>query len=67
MLGFQGFVTGQQIWDPSMRFLTKLPAKTDPVEMAGIALLALVLSFLATLYPSFKASSTDPVQVLRYE
>lgn len=67
VLAFLGFVTGQQIWDPSMRYLTELPAKTDPVEVAGIALMALVFSFLATLYPAFKAASTDPVQVLRYE
>jgi len=67
VLTFLGFVTGQEIWDPSMRYLTELPAKTDPVEIAGIALMALVFSFLATLYPAFKAASTDPVQVLRYE
>ena len=60
-------VTGQNLWDPSIRFLTTLPAKTDPVEIVGIVSLALVLSFLATLYPALKASSTDPVQVLRYE
>ncbi|MGF1550133.1 MAG: lipoprotein-releasing ABC transporter permease subunit [Sphingomonadaceae bacterium] len=61
------FLTGQNLWDPSIRFLTELPAKTDPVEVAAIALLALLLSFLATLYPAWKAASTDPVQVLRYE
>ncbi|HWK35594.1 lipoprotein-releasing ABC transporter permease subunit [Sphingomonas sp.] len=64
---FLGFVTGQQIWDPSMRYLTDLPAKTDPVEVAGIAAMAFLFSFLATLYPAYKAASTDPVQVLRYE
>ena len=62
-----GLVTGQQIWDPSMRYLTELPAKTDPVEVIGIVVMALTFSVLATLYPAFKAASTDPVQVLRYE
>lgn len=62
-----GAVTGQNLWDPQVRFLSTLPSRTDPVEIALIILLALGLSFLATLYPSYKAASTDPVQVLRYE
>ncbi|UIP08195.1 lipoprotein-releasing ABC transporter permease subunit [Erythrobacter sp. SDW2] len=61
------FVTGQDLWDPQVRFLSTLPARADPVEIVGIVILALVLSFLATLYPAMKASGTDPVQVLRYE
>ncbi len=60
-------ITGQNLWDPSVRFLTDLPSKTDPFEVTAIVLTALILSFLATLYPAYKAASTDPVQVLRYE
>lgn len=62
-----GALTGANLWDPSVRYLTELPSRTDPFEVVGIVVLALVLSFLATLYPAWKAANTDPVQVLRYE
>ncbi|GGI74482.1 LolC/E family lipoprotein releasing system, protein [Polymorphobacter multimanifer] len=62
-----GALTGANLWDPSVRYLTELPSRTDPFEVIGIVVLALVLSFLATLYPAWKAANTDPVQVLRYE
>ena len=61
------WVTGQNIWDPSIRFLTELPSKPDPIEIAAICFMAVGFSFLATLYPAFKAANTDPVEVLRYE
>src|SRR3546814_5355065 len=62
IVGGIGFITGQNLWDPSIRYLTELPAKTDPVEVVAIVVMAMVLSFLATLYPAWKAASTDPVQ-----
>jgi lipoprotein-releasing system permease protein len=60
-------LTGANLWDPTVRVLTDLPSKTDPFEVTAIVVTALILSFLATLYPAYKAAGTDPVQVLRYE
>lgn len=60
-------LTGVELWDPSIRYLTELPSRTDPMEVVAIVALALGLSFLATLYPAWRAASTDPVTVLRYE
>ena len=67
VIGFVQWITGQNLWDPSIRYLTELPSKPDPVEITVIAGMALLFSFLATLYPAWKAANTDPVQVLRYE
>jgi lipoprotein-releasing system permease protein len=67
VVDFVQYVTGQNLWDPSIRFLTELPAKTDPFEVLAIVVLAIGSAFLFTLYPAWKAASTDPVQVLRYE
>ena len=48
-------------------FLSRLQARIDPIEVVGVAALALTLSFLATLYPAWQAARLDPVEALRYE
>jgi len=60
-------ISGQNYWDPEVRILTELPSKTDTTEVMAIVAVALILSFLATLIPAWRAARTDPVKVLRYE
>ena len=60
-------LTGENLWDPTVRFLTELPSRVNPVEVTAIVGMTLVMSFIATLIPAWRASKTDPVQVLRYE
>ena len=67
VVNFIQLVTGQNLWDPSVRFLTELPSRTDPVEVTAIVIVTLVLTYVATLFPARNAANTDPVQVLRYE
>jgi lipoprotein-releasing system permease protein len=64
---FASWVTGTTVFDPSVYYLTKLPADIDVHETGGIVIMALVLSVIATLYPSWRASRLDPVEALRYE
>jgi lipoprotein-releasing system permease protein len=61
------WISGATVFDPSVYYLTKLPAEIDVHETGGIVIMALVLSVIATLYPSWKASKLDPVEALRYE
>lgn len=64
---FVAWLTNTQLFDPSIYYLTKLPAEIDPQETALIVAMGLGLSILATLYPSWRASTLDPVEALRYE
>ena len=60
-------LTGENLWDPTVRFLPELASRVNPVEVTAIVGMTLVMSFIATLIPAWRASKTDPVQVLRYE
>lgn len=61
------YLTGTTLMDPKVYYLSRLPAEIDPTETAWIVVFALVLTLLATLYPSWRASKLDPVETLRYE
>jgi lipoprotein-releasing system permease protein len=60
-------ITGTKLFDPTVYYLEHLPAKLDPVTVMQVVGMALVLSLLATLYPSWRAAKTDPVEALRHE
>lgn len=64
---FFQWLTGRDLFPAELYYLSELPSKLVVGEVVGIALIAILLAFLATLYPAWKAASTDPVDVLRNE
>jgi lipoprotein-releasing system permease protein len=64
---FLSWLTNTQLFPPELYFLSRLPADLDIGETTAVVLMALVLSLLATLYPSWRAARLDPVEALRYE
>lgn len=64
---FISWMTSTELFSPELYFLSKLPADVDIGETSAVVIMALTLSFLATLYPSWRAARLDPVEALRYE
>ncbi len=60
-------LTGTDVFAAEIYFLSQLPAKLNPAEVTAVVLMGLGLSFLATLYPSWRAARIDPAEALRYE
>jgi lipoprotein-releasing system permease protein len=64
---FLSWLTSTELFSPELYFLSKLPARMDTGETVAVVIMALTLSLLATLYPSWRAARLDPVEALRYE
>ena len=64
---FFQWLTGRDLFPAELYYLSELPSKLVWTDVLGIALIAILLAFLATLYPAWKAANTDPVEVLRNE
>ena len=64
---FVQWVSGTDVFNADVYFLSHIPAKIDWVEVTGIMVAALAMSFLAVLFPAWRASRIDPVEALRYE
>ena len=64
---FISWLTNTELFSPELYFLSRLPADMDVGETVAVVMMALTLSFLATLYPSWRAARLDPVEALRYE
>jgi lipoprotein-releasing system permease protein len=64
---FFQWATGRDLFPAELYYLSELPSKIEPASVIGIAIVAIALSFLATLYPAWRAAKLDPVEVLRNE
>ena len=61
------WMAGADVWDPTIRFLSEIPAKMNPYETLAVVILSLGLSFVAAILPAWRAAKLDPVEALRYE
>ena len=60
-------LSGRELFSSEIYFLSQLPAKVDNTEVLMVVIITLILSFLATLYPAYRASKYNPAEALRYE
>ena len=64
---FISWITRTEVFSPELYFLSQLPAEMNATETVSVILMALALSYLATIYPAWRAARLDPVEALRYE
>jgi lipoprotein-releasing system permease protein len=59
------YLTGTELFSAEIYFLSKLPAEVDPIEVMLVMGMSIFLSLVASLYPSWRAARTDPIEALR--
>ena len=64
---FFSWLSGTVLFNPELYFLSQLPARMDMSETISVVAMALTLSFIATIFPAWRAAKLDPVEALRYE
>jgi lipoprotein-releasing system permease protein len=67
LVGWLERVSGQHIFSSDVYFISSLPSELQVLDVVVVAAVALSLSFLATLYPAWRAAQTQPAEALRYE
>ncbi|CTQ50196.1 lipoprotein-releasing ABC transporter permease subunit [Jannaschia donghaensis] len=67
IFSFVNYVAGGGVWDPSVRYISALPARLELGDVLSAVILSLTLSFVVTIFPARRAARMNPVEALRYE